>query len=76
MKPTTFESEIDSIFEELVYDCNHITREEAKKQLFSLIQTTIRELLPEKKGYDNLFDIGFNTCYDTITKNLKEKGML
>lgn len=76
MKPTTFESEIDQIF-----GTRGTNQKWQKEQVFSLIQTTIMESLPEKKitsivNYSPHEDVGFNQCLDTITSNLKEKGVL
>ena len=96
MKPTTFD-EI-TVGEVLIW-LNKLEKLESDatkvvmvKQLLtrqlSLIQTTIRECMVEKRrivdyplgikgdGYKYGFDDGFNQAIDTITCNLQKKGLL
>lgn len=88
MKPTTFDQEIYKILFDFgglhdKYTGSDI--EETKIALRSLLQTTIRESLPEKKDVcawedamerDEHQDLGFNSCLDTITSNLQKAGLL
>jgi len=76
MKPTTFESEIDQIF-----GTRGTNQKWQKEQIYSLLQTTIRECIVEPREGKTAIalkwhQMGFNDCLDTITKNLKEKGLL
>ncbi len=79
MKPTTFKSEKERILRGIY---NHDIRlDDGINMLNSLLQTTIRECMPKEKDYIhpyevNTYEVGWNECLDTITKNLREKGLV
>ena len=95
MKPTTFEREIEKIVKYTIerskvdYDLTALSSV-TTNTLLSLIQTTIRESLPEKVNstyyekdvygkkhrMSNPTYDGFNQCVDYTIARLKEKGIL
>jgi hypothetical protein len=88
MKPTKLDQELEKILKDSIYvewdmvskeDIENIPKE-ITKDILSLLQTTIRESLPEEKSpmddYEWDIKIGYNQAIRTITSNLQKAGLL